>query len=246
MSYKINPIDFGTFYAYIIMMAIVDCRVRFTAEDLNFVVQTLARSAHERVSLESLINDHNMLETILDHDVLHTALIDRVGCLQVSPTFYFYVLTGNVLHRAGIRNRALCHYLTSLLVTFSKMQSMEPVENDGHGGKSFPYVSDLLIALERASSSRAFQLEVFLGNYTLFIGGMFLERVEAHARRRGAPGISFYEGIGRQSYQLASHHPRARETEMAVVYEELGEEFHTVRLALNEMAEKRMHFHDAA
>ena len=240
-----TAIDFGIIYAYVIIMALMDYRASFTEEDLKFVVQTLDRSLGQTASLESLVQDHDTLEAILEHDVLHAALIDNVGCLQVSPTFYFYVLTGNVLRRAGIRNRTLCRYLTSILVTFSKMHSMEPVENDSHG-KNFPYISDLLIALEKASSSRAFHLQVFTGNYALFISGMFLERVEAHARRHGAPGIGFYEGVGMQSFHLAAHHPRVHDPQLVTLYEELGDEFHRVRLALNEMSEKRMHFHDAA
>ena len=82
-----------------------------------------------------------------------------------------------------------------------------------------------------------------MANYTLFLSGMFAERVHAHAERRGAPGISFYEAIGQSSYLSVARHPQAKRTEHHTIFEQLGNEFHHVRLALNNLAETLLHLH---
>src|SRR5207302_1091624 len=67
------------------------------------------------------------------------------------------------------------------------------------------YLSDMLIALSRATQDEAFLLRAHVGNYSLFISGIFHENTQRRSLR-GAPDIGFYENIGRRNYHLVASH----------------------------------------
>ena len=96
---------------------------------------------------------------------------------------------------------------------------------------------DMLIALSRATQDEAFLLRAHVGNYSLFISGIFHENTQRRSLR-GAPDIGFYENIGRRNYHLLSSHATARRCELDDVYAELADRFRDVRLALNQLADR--------
>ncbi len=76
-----------------------------------------------------------------------------------------------------------------------------------------------------------------------WFSGMFAERIQSHAARRGAPGLSFYESVGQSAYLHVAQHPQARHAELGPVFEQLGNGFHRVRVALNRLADSLLHLH---
>lgn len=221
-----------------------NCRAQFTADDFAFVVSTLAKSPGDSVGLVQLLSDEAERDSILDHDMLYRAVLEHVGCLQLSPAFYFYILTRRVLRKAGIEQRALSDYVAAVLSAFSHTSQLCYHNPSGQDtpSRSFGYVTDLLEILAKAPPQQAFLLRSHLGDYTLFLSGIFAERVHAHAERRGAPGIDFYETVGKSSYRSAASHLPSKQSELQTTLEQLAAEFHVVRLALNQLAENLMHF----
>jgi hypothetical protein len=212
-----------------------NCRARFTAADFDFVVRTLARSPTDHVSLGDLLSDCETRDQVLDNPRLIDAILSNAGHLSISSQFYFYVLARHVLKQAGITDRKLCDYVASLLETFSRMTGLQaPHVTDEHGRQ---YICDMLIALTRATPAQAFLLRAHVGNYSLFLSGIFHENTQRRSLR-GAPDLKFYEQIGRSSYQMVASHATARRCELNDVYEELAGRFRDVRLALNQLSER--------
>src|SRR5437588_4346454 len=212
-----------------------NCRARFTAADFDFIVRTLSRSQSDCVSLVDLLSDAEIRDSILDHPQLVEAILGNAGHLHISSQFYFYVLARHVLQQAGIVDRKLCDYIGSLLETFSRATQLhwpEKIESRAHG-----YLCDMLIALSRATPEQTFLLRAHVGNYSLFISGIFHECTHRRSLR-GAPDIGFYEQIGRTNYQLLAAHATARRCELDDVFEGLADRFHDVRLALNELSDR--------
>src|SRR5436853_2630816 len=188
-------------------MVQANCRARFTAADFDFIVRTLSRSRSDQVSLVDLLSNSETRDSILDHPRLVDAILCNAGHLHISSQFYFYVLARHVLQQAGIVDRKLCDYVGSLLETFSRANRLEaPDKIDSHGCE---YISDMLIALTRATPEQAFLLRAHVGNYSLFISGIFHENAQRRSLR-GAPDITFYEQVGRTNYQLVASHETAR------------------------------------
>ena len=212
-----------------------NCRERFTAADFNFVVRTLSRSQTDHVSLVDLLGDADTRDSVLDHPRLVDAILSNTGHLCISSHFYFYVLARHVLRDVGITDRKLCDYVASLLETFSRGNGLHSPHLTGDHGRE--YVSDMLIALSRATPEQTYLLRAHVGNYSLFITGIFHENTQRRSLR-GAPDLKFYEQIGRTNYQLVSSHATAKRCELSDVYEELADRFHEIRLALNRLSDQ--------
>src|SRR5262249_51950320 len=215
-----------------------NCRERFTAADFDFVVRTLARSPGDSVSLVDLLSDSKTRDSVLDHPRLVDAILSNPGQLRISSQFYFFVLDRYVFQQAGINDRKLCDYVGSLLETFFHTNRLLVSEDNFDRDEAIgtresvrsrgrQYISDLLIALKRASSEQAFLLRAHAGNYSLFISGIFHENTQRRSLR-GAPDIEFYEQIGRMNYQLVASHETARRCELTDVFTGLAKRFHDV------------------
>ncbi|HXQ03073.1 MAG TPA: hypothetical protein VN801_08905 [Candidatus Udaeobacter sp.] len=218
-----------------------NCRERFTAADFDFIVRTLSRSPNDHVSIVDLLSDAETRDDVLDHPRLVDAILSNPAQLRISSQFYFYVLARNVLQHAGIGDRKLCDYVGSLLETFSRASQLhrpDQIENQAH-----EYISDMLIALQRMTREQAFLLRAHIGNYSLFISGIFHESAQRR-HERGGPNLRFYEEIGRTNYQMVASHETARRCELSDVFENLAEQFRGVRLALNDLSDRLLNLDD--
>jgi hypothetical protein len=210
-----------------------NCRARFTGEDFSFIVRTLAKNSRTAVSLVDLLTDEDTRDQILDHDELARAVMENPINLTISPQFYFYVLARLVLKRSGIEDRVLADYVAALLEKFSQTRQLRsPVDN-----LESSYLSDMLLALRSASPYQAFLIRAHVGNYALFISGIFHENIERRSQR-GAPDCSFYENMGRSSFQAVATHDVARRYELTSLFQTLANRFRDCRLALNRLADE--------
>ena len=219
-----------------------NCRDRFTAEDFLFIVKTLGKSRSSAVCLSELLTDPPLRDQILDHELLLQAVLNDHGRLSISPQLYFYILTRHVLKETGIADRGISDYIASLLETFSRTAGMRsPI---GTEGNPVQYLSDMLLALHNASPVQVFLIRAHLGNYSLFLTGVFHENVLHRVERRGAPDLSYYEELGRLSYKVVSSHEVARTCELTGIYTGLSERFREIRLALNRLSDCLMNIDD--
>jgi hypothetical protein len=219
-----------------------NCRERFTAADFDFVVKTLSRSERDSVNLVELLTDSEARDSILDSPRLIESILAQDGTLGISPQLYFYVLIRHVLKSTGLNDRRVSDYLASLLETFSQTARMRSPA-DGNANP-MQYVSDMLIALRNASPQQAFLIRAHVGNYSLFITGIFHETVERRSQR-GAPDVGFYEEVGRANYKAVATHRVAQSCELGRVFESLADGFREARLALNRLSDSLLHL-DAA
>jgi hypothetical protein len=217
-----------------------NCRARFTAADFDFVVRTLARSHSESVSLVDLLADSETRDSVLDSPRLVDAILSHSGQLRISSQFYFFVLARHVLRDAGITERKVCDYIGSLLETFSRSSMPAPHAGDE---RAHQYISDMLIALSQATPEQAFLIRAHVGNYSLFISGIFHENTQRR-HDRGGPDLAFYEQIGSRNFGLVANDATAKRCELSDVYGELSDRFHEVRVALNHLAEELINLDD--
>ena len=229
---------------YEVPMVRANCRARFTAADFDFIVRTLARSQTDQVSLVDLLSDVETRDSILDHPRLVDAILNHCGHLRISSQFYFYVLARHVLQQGGIGDRKA---LRLRWVVAGNIFAREPPPDfrARHIICGEQYISDILIALNRATPEQAFLLRAHIGNYSLFISGIFHENTQRRSLR-GGPDIKFYEQVGRTNYQLVASHVVARRCELDDVFEGLADRFREVRLALNQLSDQLLNLDEDA
>jgi hypothetical protein len=213
-----------------------NCRVQFTANDVDFILAVLGKKRGAAESLVLLLADPETRDLILDDDLLFRALLEQGGCLRISPHLYFYVLVRHVLRRSGLDDRRVADYVAELLTEFSREERARCVTPDGTG--RLDYFFDMLAALEKADDHTTFLIRAHIGNHSLFLSGVFPEHILHRAGRRGAPGLRYYQDLGRANYRAASDHRLATRYDLASVFDTLAEHFEPARRALNDLSER--------
>jgi hypothetical protein len=149
--------------------------------------------------------------------------------------------------RASFRDLAIddepaAAYLADLLTRFARTENLFP---RGLAVPRLETVVDMLLEIQAVWQDEAplFQPEHevtvrrHIGDYTLFMTGIFRERVERLATR------SYYVYQGKRAYQFVSEHARASASASAPPYRRLAEHFESYAGALDYA--RRVHFADA-
>jgi hypothetical protein len=219
-----------------------NCRVQFTAADIDFIVAHLGRKTGDAECVTRLLSDPESRDAILDDEGLFRALIEHRGCLGVSSHFYFYILVRRVLCRTGIDDRVVADYVAEILAEYSNIERTQCRVR----GEAQPlnYFFEMLLALQRADDRNNFELRAHIGNHALFITGVFPDRIRVRAEKRGFPDLRYFEGLGQSSFRAASDHRLAQRYDLVAVFGTLGERFREARQALNDLSERLLAWED--
>lgn len=220
-----------------------NCRAQFAAEDIEFILSVLGGKIGTAECLIQLLADEESRDLILDDDALFHALLERRGCLRVTTRFYFYILVRQVFRRSDIQDRTVADYVAEVLSEFARTERARCVL-PGHTNP-LEYFFEMLAALKTADDRTSFFIRVYIGNYALFLSGVFPDRIRFRAEARGFPDLKYYEGMGRMQYRVASDHRLAQRYELVPILSTLSERFAATRLALNDIAERLFSLGDA-
>jgi hypothetical protein len=98
-------------------------------------------------------------------------------------------------------------------------------------------LADLAADLDDPDGRRSFLVRTHLGNYALWLSGLFPDYVEHRKWRRGGPDLDYYEEMGRRGFQLAADHRLAENHGLATLYATAAERFGLLRAALNDVSD---------
>jgi hypothetical protein len=213
-----------------------NCRVQFAAEDIDFIVSVLGAKTGDSTCLVKLLADEESRDQILDDPALLHALLERGGCLRVSSHFYFYILVRQTFLRSNLNDRAVADYVAELLAEFARTEQMRCIVPGQPNG--LDYFFEMLAALQTADDRTSFQIRVHIGNHSLFLSGVFHERIRFRAEKKGFPDLKYYEALGRSQYRAAGDHRLAQRYELSAILHTLSERFDTTRRALNDISDR--------
>jgi hypothetical protein len=211
-----------------------NCRVQFTAEDIDFILSVLGSKAGSAATLVQLLADEESRDLILDDESLVRAVLEHRSCLRISSHFYFYILVRHSFRRSDLKERPLADYVASVLSEFSQLERTRCTVK----GEPLDYFFEMLAALQTADDTTAFYIRAHIGNQSLFMSGVFPDRIRFRSERKGSPGLNYYEGLGSANYRAASDHRLARKHDLEGIFTTLSERFHDTRLALNDLRDR--------
>jgi hypothetical protein len=145
----------------------------------------------------------------------------------------------------ALRDEPVAEYLADLLTRFARTENLFP---PGVTVPRLETVVDLLLEAQAAwadttphfQPEREISVRRHIGDYTLFMTGLFRERVERIA------STGYYVSQGRRAYRFVSEHGRAtrqpRERQAGPLYARLAERFEHYAWALDYT--RRVHFHE--
>jgi hypothetical protein len=217
-------------------MILADTRSRLTSNDRQLVMLLLSRgSAVRRARIERQLAEEG-IDPLLDSPELFERLLTVRSMLMPSPPLFYYVAVRHLLMSAGTDDRALADYIASMVLEFGQRDRAWRVDwNDDH---QHQYVVDILADLSSSQGPRQFKVMVHLGNYALWLVGVFPDYVAARRLRKGGPDVDYYERLGQHGYQLASDHELADRFGMEPILRSAADRFSQVRQALNRLSDR--------
>jgi hypothetical protein len=219
-------------------MILADVRTRLTRADAQLAIGLIgAAGGHERARAEEALGERG-IDALLDDPRLLAALAGRPGVAAAATAswpLYAYVVVRHALRQAGEDDRVMADYVASILMHFGlrdRATRVSDVDDEQYGT-----LADLLAAAEGPDARRAFLVRAHLGNYALWVSGMFPDGVAARHHRRGSPGLDYYEEMGRRGFRLAADHRLATEHGLAPLFAAAAERFAVMRVALNAVSD---------
>ena len=155
---------------------------------------------------------------------------------------FFRRLTDLCFQQFLIENRLVAEYVSALLSRFARTSQLYRIRNAE--GERLRYLIDLLGEARRAldpaeprfSPFREREIRQHIGDYTLFMTGIFRGFVQRNA------SLQYYTDQGKISYSTVSEFDRLAAKAEATLFRELAEGFETYSLALDYM--RRAYFKD--
>lgn len=163
------------------------------------------------------------------------------GDRSVPPALVFYLLVRHALLQAGVDDRVLADYIAALLLEFGREDRAYRIQPGDP--ERFVYLVDLIAAMDHADGRRQFLVRAHLGNYALWVSGVFPDHVTARVSRRGAPGLDYFEAMGASGYRMAASSPLASAHGLDRLYETAADVFPALRVALNRVADRYLFPH---
>lgn len=203
-------------------MIAADARARITPNDLQLLARC-AGPAPGGLALDALLDQPE-----LGRQLLAAALPGP------SQSLLFYVLVRRAFLDAGVEDPVMADYFAALLREFGvrhRATRVDDVDDQEHR-----YLVDILADLSASTGQRWFKVSVHLGNYAVWLAGVFPDRVAAQQIRRGGPDLAYYEALGGRGFAEASEHRLAERTGLDQVLRMSAERIHDVRMALNQVS----------
>lgn len=216
-------------------MILGNVRAQLRRDDAQLAVRLLARgSATEQERAESELRDRG-IDVLLDDPRLLPALMEARQAAHASLPLFMYVAVRSALRKAGETDRMLADYVASILVHFAAgARALQIAEVDD---EQYDSLSALCRDLDAPDPRRGFLVRQHLGNYALWLAGLFPDRIEHMRWRRGGPQLDYYDEMGSRGFRLAADHPLAERQGVDALFAVVAERFVTLRIALNSLSD---------
>lgn len=92
--------------------------------------------------------------------------------------------------------------------------------------------------IAESDGRRGFLLSAHLGNFALWLSGLFPDWIGTRERRRGGPNLGYHEAMGQTGFSLAADAPFARRRQLDGCYRDAAKAFTALRVALNRFSDR--------
>ena len=216
-------------------MILANIRQQLTRDDAQLALRLVARgSVHEFERAEIALRDHG-IDVLLDDPRLLPALIESRQASHASLPLFAYVVVRNALRSVQETDRGIADYVASILVHFGVRERARRVSDTDD--QVYATLAELLGDVDRGEPARTFMVRAHLGNYALWLSGLYPDFIEQRRWRRGGPDLDYFDEMGRRGYELAARHRLAAQYGMETLFTNVAERFPRLRMALNRVSD---------
>jgi hypothetical protein len=204
-------------------------------DDAQLALRLIAQGSQEEYELAERALREQGIDALLDHPRLLPALMSRDQGVNASFPLFACVTVRGALRRVGENDIMLADYIAALMLHFGirdRSRRISDVDDQEYGT-----AAEIAADLDDPDLTRSFLTRAHMGNYALWLSGLFPDYIEYRSRRRGGPDLEYYEEMGRTGFALASRHRLATEHNLAVLFSKAAERFLVLRMALNSISD---------
>ena len=210
-------------------------RHRLSRDDAQLVARLIARDSGQPIEeIERAISDEG-IDAVLDDPRLPAALMRAGQGACASLPLFFYVMVRHALRRAGEEDRRLADYVAAVLMHFGMRDNARRIS--AADDQVYDSLAALLADVDDPDGRRSFLVRTHLGNYALWLSGLFPDYIEHRRWRRGGPDLDYYEEMGRRGFQLAAGHRLADDHGLTTLFTTAADRFGLLRTALNDVSD---------
>lgn len=213
---------------------------RLTDKDLRFLAEHFPGPASSYADMARLFASlPSTLESMLGAEYVQRKIFaNRQALLEISPFLLFSVLLRDCIGGARTAtDRAVVNYLANLLTLFVRTDRV--YRPDRGDAASYEYLVDLAAEAGRADERRRFLLQAHIGNYALYLTGIFRDALEYRARYKRRPlDARYYADMGRVGYRDAASSRQAKAYRLDDIFLRLALQFDHYRERLNALARR--------
>jgi hypothetical protein len=216
-------------------MILANVRQHLTRDDAQLALRLIARGSSDAVEEAEVTLRDQGIDALLDDPRLYAGLMVAGQGAHASFPLFAYVVVRHALRDVGEGDRMLADYVASILLHFGLGTRASRVSSSDD--EIYTTLAELSGALESADAQRSFLVRAHLGNYALWLSGVFPEYIETRRWRKGGPDLDYYETMGRRGFTLAADHRLAAQHGLTTLFEAAAARFPVLRQALNNVSD---------
>jgi hypothetical protein len=136
----------------------------------------------------------------------------------------------------GEQDPVVADYVAAVLIHFGLRDRATRIADTDD--QQYDTLAELTGDISDADARRGFLVCAHLGNYALWLSGLFPDYIEHRRWRRGGPNLDYFDELGSRGFRLAADHRLADEQGLASVFAVVAERFVTLRMALNQVSDR--------
>lgn len=217
-------------------MILANVRQCLTRDDAQFAVRLIACGSSAEIDVGEQRLREEGIDAILDDPRLLPALMEHAQAAHASMRLFTYVTVRHALREVGEGDRVLADFVASILIHFGNRGRAARIRE--YDDQVYDTLTSLLADAECSDPTRSFLVRAHLGNYALWVAGIFPDFIEERHHRRGGPDLGYFDEMGRRGYLLAAHHKLAADHGMEGLFETAADRFGRLRVALNRVSDR--------
>jgi hypothetical protein len=216
-------------------MILANTRQQLTRDDAQLAIRLLSRvTGASPEDVERRVADEGLDDLLVD-PLLCRALLQLPAGAHASLPLFAYAMIRHALREVGEPDRGIADYVTSIVVHLSLSGNVHRI--GAADDETYQSLADLAKDLDDPDANRSFLVRTHLGNYALWLSGLFPDHIEQRRWRRGGPDLDYFEEMGMRGFQLAAEHRLAEQYGLATLYATAAERFGLLRTALNSVSD---------
>ena len=158
-------------------------------KDLQFLIENFPKPGRSYEEIAQLIHHlPRTLESMLNSESLFNKIRDRsLLILEISPFLFFSVLLRrSLMDQRILGDKKVINYIANLLSLFVRTDRLYRIHHNDK--QTHHYLTDMVQEAANADTRRQFLIYSHIGNYSLYLTGIFPQWVEYRRRYKKSPG----------------------------------------------------------